>query len=460
MAPAPDSGRLSGGRKALYALLILLLLLGAAEGLARLAVADLPPPPARAPSLVAHIEDVRARARRARYGEREGELPGAVGPEVLLRVAGGSPGAEPFPGPGGHYRRLKPAALPAGGQVLLFGASAAYGDGVTFAQTFAQLSAARLQQRLNRPELRLLNLARPAWELQSVAALVQRLLGELPQAPAAVVLLSGNNEFLSFPFPGVGNPPWQRLGLYRWLSHQARRRGWLRPPPGWDYGFFKEPRWEPIPLDFVARRIWRGLPGVGDASYWPKVLEAQLEGYQAGLSALVAELRRRKIPLVLIPPPQHLSLFVGGIQPQPVTYAPVGQGAYGELSTRLSRALAAGDRAAVRALGLAYPDGPLQRYLEAQWLEQAGKYDAARAAYGQAREQMMGVLAGIPQISALMREQAGDGVTVLDPGQLYPAGVSPRRRSRELFNDACHLSPRGHRELAQMLSEALAPLLR
>jgi len=450
--------RLSRRRKAVYALVALALLLGAAEGVSHLLQGEEPPPGPQYPDLPAFMGTALGQVKMAKYKDADGPLPGAKGPAVLMRVPEKEKCSQPYGGPGGFFCLVQPGALPAGQRVLILGASAAYGDGVTHQQTFAL----RLQQMLEgqgHASVKVLNLARPAWELNSVALLLLRLLRELRPAPAAVVLYAGNNEFLNPPLQAVGSAPWQRLASYRLLKRVFKERGWLRPPPTWNFTYFKEPNWEVTSPGFAQQRIWHPPSGVPDASYWSTVRQAHLSHYRDTIESLVKELRSRKIPLVLVPPPMNLHLFVGGIQPQPATYKEVGGRQYERLTARLEQALASQDREVLRELLRDEPSGPIQQYMEGQWLDQQGRHVEAAAQLMSARDNMMGLLTALPSMAAITRELKGPGVKVVDTRDWYPPGESVRLRSRLLFNDSCHLSPRGHQQMAAKLAPVLQEIL-
>ena len=452
-------------RRLVYALVTLALLLGALEGIGRLLARDLPPSPPGYADARTFLIDYDNRIRDPWFLEQDGPLPGALGSKVVLRVAPGTAGARPFPGPGGKVSLLAPADLPAGRRVLVLGASAAYGDGIGHDKTLARQLELLLQKSAapGQQPVRVLNLARPAWELKSVAALAERLVERLPDAPAAVVLYSGNNEFSIPPIFSVSRPGLlSSLASYRVAVHWMRRRGWLRPPPGSEFHAIRNPSWQVKDNAAILDRLWRGGdPGLEDMSYWAEVRKKTLASYRTRLRKLKAALAAKKVPLVLVPPPVNLFLFPGAIYPQPVTYGQIGSARYEAMAERLARALTAGgDTAAVKALIKEAPDGPLQRYYLGQRLDQAGKHDQAAAQLRKARDNTMGLLAALPGIAAICEAEAGPSVAVIDTADLYPANRSVAKRSRELFNDSCHPSPLGHRLLAQKVAAALETLWR
>ena len=448
-------------RRLIYAVIALTLVLGTLEGISRLLAPKMPAVPPGYADARTFLIDYDNRIREPWFLKPDGRLPGVNGPKVVLRVASSTPDAQPFPGPGGKVMVLEPKELSGARQVLVLGASAAYGDGVRHDETLArqlELALGRSTAAGKEP-VTVLNLARPAWELKSVAALAERLLTQLPAPPAAVVLYTGNNEFSIPPIFSVALPnPMASLASYRLVAHWLRSRGWLSPPLGSDFHAFRNPRWEPIDAAGIVARLWRSSPGLPDMSYWTEVRKKTLAQYRTRLGQLAATLAGKGIPLVLVPPPVNLHFFPGAIYPQPVTYGKMTRARYEALAARLQQALAAGDTAALEALAKEAPDGPLQRYYLGQQLDRAGKFKQAAAELRVAREQTMGLLAALPSVAAISRTLAGPLVAVIDTSDLYPANRSVGKRARELFNDSCHPTNLGHRLLAGKVAAALERL--
>ena len=386
------------------------------------------------------VKDMVAMPRYVRFDNAVPQrvLPGHAGPKVTVRGSPRADGAIYYRGPRGYVTLHRPDRLPGGSQrVLLFGASAVYGDRVKLEQTVGELVQTALRNKLNRPGLRVVNLARPAWELNSVAALLRRVVPKVSPPPLAVVLCTGNNEFLSFNLPG------QQGGVF------------AGPVADQDPTYFRKPDWGPILNQVAALRVFSRYRGLPDARFWPTARQVYLQRYRELLTEIVTSLRRLDIPLVLVSPPINLHLFVGGLQPQPVTFRPVGARQYDALRKRLVNALKADDMATITELVTRYPDGPIQRYFLAQHLEKKGELKKSRAQFYTARDRMMGILSALPTMARVMNGLAGPGVTVVDTSFLYPEG-STWKRSRQLFADTCHLSPMAHGLLAERLADTLA----
>ena len=443
-------------RKLLYAAVVLLVLFGTAEGLCRLM--DQPKPSVKGtyPSLQIYLDTVRNKASQPRP-HMEGPLPHQLDSKMLMRVAEKAPGAVDFTGGGGDYRLLAPAQFPGQRHVLVFGGSAAWGPSFDYPKTFSYLVQRGLRRRLADPGLQVVNLARPGWELNRVKALMFNVLSRLPRTPVAVILLSGNNEFLHVEhLLMVGARSRAPLALYRQLTRLFTRQGWLSPPPYTDPGAFASEQAEPFSFQHICQRIWRPGPGVGDASYWLAVREGHLTQYKKNLRAIADELRRRKIPLVLVPPPINLHYFPGGLYPQPVTYHKLGLAGYRRLRLRLESVLLQKPTLAqLEALVQEQPSGPLQRFALGQMYDAAGRRQEAYQEIMSARANMMGVLESLPAMTTAALGLRGHGVEVIDTRVWYDAKRPVRLTALKMFADSCHLTDDGHKGLAGLLVKAL-----
>ena len=445
-------------RKLLYAAVVVLLLLGLAEGVVRLLWQE-PPLPRRQgiyPSLRIYIDATRHMAVQQRL-HLEGPLPGPEGPEVLWRVPMGTPGAVDFVGGGGVYKLVRPSRLPAGRRVLVFGGSAAWGPSFDYPRTFPAVVQQRLRRRLGDDSIQVLNLARPGWELNRVKALLLRVVHQL--RPAAVILLSGNNELLHVRhLEEVGMPRPNPLALYRLTTHLLRNRGWLPPPRGTNPDAITGEQAEPYSAAQVSRRIWRPGRGLDDASHWLHVRQAYLAQYRLNLELIKQQLAKLGVPLVLVPPPINLHYFPGGLRSQPATFARVGAAGYHKLCGRLERALEDATGRQLKALIKEHPSGPLQHFMLGQLHDAAGRRRQAYLRLMAGRDRMMGFLESLPSMTEAAVKLRGPGLKVIDTRAWYRDPRSIRETAVKLFVDSCHLTDDGHARLAGMLSSALEQL--
>ena len=377
-----------------------------------------------------------------------------------MRVPEQTPGTSELEGIDGRYLRQRPAQLPAGRRVLVLGGSAAWGPGNLYADTFSAVLQKTLRERLADPTIQVCNLARPGWDLVRVKQLLLRVVAELQPPPTAVVLLSGNNEFLhTEQLVSAGPPPPVRSSLYALMTHGMTRLGWLPPPPGTKPAGFVHLQPGHYSAAQVRGRVWRAGSGVHDASHWTAIRQTFLTQYARRLQQPTAELRRRKIPLVLVPPPINLHYFPGAVSLQPATFKALGSGGYRAAVGQLQRALDSDSIAALQQLVQQYPDGPLQRFYLGQLLDRAGRHAEARTQLMAGRDSMMGLLGALPSMAAACRRLAGPGVTVLRPQGWYEPPRPMAAASLSLFFDSCHMTAAGHSRLARELTAALVPVL-
>ena len=446
---------ISTRRKLLYATVVTLAVLGAAEGISRLIWQPEPPRQGTYPSLQIYVDTVRHKASQPRPS-LDGPLPGPRDPGELMRVLEKTPGAVDYQGGGGEYLLVDLARLPGKRRVLVFGGSAAWGPSYDYPKTFAALVQQGLGARRRDPELRVVNLARPGWELNRVKELLLHVVSSLADAPVAVILLSGNNELLHVEqLREVGVPTDPPLVLYRLMTQTFARRGWLGPPPDTDPNAFIVVQPTPYTPRQISQRVWRPGRGVEDASFWPPVRQAYISQYLQSLRHVATELRRRGIPLVVVPPPINLHYFPGGMLPQPVTFKKIGRAAYLRLSRRLERTLKKSSMAGLEALVKAHPDGALQRFALGQLYDTAGRRQDALGQLMSARNHMMGFLESLPAMTAAALSLAGPGVHVMDTRSWYGDPRPVRETALKMFADSCHLTDEGHRRLAKMIVQAL-----
>ena len=448
-------------RKALFGAVVCLLVLGAAEGISRLLWKPPPPRQGTYPSMQIYVDTVRHKASEPRPS-LDGPLPGPTDDRVLMRVPLRTPGSVDFTGGGGAYKLVDLPGLPGSRRrVLVFGGSAAWGPSFDYPKTFAALVQQGLRRELSDPSLTVVNLARPGWELNRVTELLLHVVKGLQRPPAAVILLSGNNELLHVEqLRAVGVPMRPPLALYRLLTDAFSRRGWLRPPADTNPNAFVTVQSEPYTGEQMCKRVWRPGRGVGDASFWLAVRQAHLDRYRQNLRRVADQLRRRGAALVLVPPPINFHYLPGGMQIQPATFKKIGPQAYGLLATRLERTLKENTTASLEALVKEHPDGALQRFALGQRYDAAGRRQEAYEQIMAARGSMMGFLESLPAMNAIARSLAGPGVLVMDTRAWYRDARPVRKTALAMFADSCHLTDVGHARLARMIVPALSRQLK
>lgn len=447
-------------RKLFFGLFTLVILLGGAEGLCRLLytpVEEDPIVPRRRtqPTVEAFLEQVRVLASRPRVSE----FPGVV----LTRVPDGTPGAMHDAGMKSSILPYAPADIPSDGRkVLLFGGSAAFGFNLPYEQTLAH----HLQGELNRDRpgdpIQVLNMAGLGVELNAVVYKVRQAVDGMRRAPEAVIINSGNNEFLDF-LPRVGIRPWEALRLY-WLAEEVfRTRRWLGPPRGLEPRRLFEMSFQPLAAAEMAPHLWQPGFFLDDASFWPRARQIYLDNYRLRLRDITAWLRQRGVTVVLVAPPVNLYFFPGNAQKQPVSSQPLGKSAYRALARELYALLDStpglGDEAALSAFVKRVPDGAIQLFALAQLLDHRGRHADAHRLFEQSRDQMMGVLSSLPAMNRLVLGLGAPGVLPVDTRALYEPGRPLLDQARASFIDSCHPSSEGNQRLARLIARVLTPAL-
>jgi len=455
-------------RKALYSLVLVgglcAALLGLAHHWALVQVRTLPGPSPTEPSVSAYLDRLRVAAGQPRWAYHDGVLPGAMDRRVLLRVAPSTPGARPYPVVGGAFILREPEDL-VGPEptVLLMGGSVAYGQGVPLERSLGQGLQRALRQEPGFANARVLTLGRPGWELASVAMLLRRLLRRASRPPDAVVLVTGNNEFLFQPMAGLGSRPWETWPLFRAMEAWLARRGWLHHRPGLDPSYHLSPDWNVIPPHVMQIRLWWPTRGIPDAGYLPRVRRLYLDQFRRTLASIRAELGAAGVPLLLVAPPVNLFLFPAGVIPQPATTRPLGRVGYDAVAERLERLLLHPELDGIRAMVKAAPSGPIQWFLLAQTLDEQGHHREAMGCYREARDLQQGVLGAMPTIGRIIADQArpgAQGLATLVPHGWYDPTRSIRLQAHQLFLDSCHPTPLGVAKLLDQTAPALLRLLR
>ncbi len=392
--------------------------------------------PTAAPSLDAYLGRLEARLGQ--------ELPPAA--KNLVRVPAGTPGSQVCEAT--HVLPVEPGRLPRDQRrLLIFGGSAAHGWGVKYRATFGHLVESTLRRELADQRIKVLNFGHPGWDLKASVVLMRRVVQGLDARPETVIIYSGNNEFYeAWRPPRIGTRPWEMMHLYGRLTR------WLFP--------VKEiqPMEDPAGAR-VLEFIWLPGGGLQDASFWASERKLIQRRYRTTLSSAVAWLRQRGIHVVLVPPPVNLDFFPGSMLPQPLTYRAVGRAGHRTLERKL-RDILSPTSGAPRLKHLSRfveqePSGPLQQWALGRMLDRAGLHDRAMSHLARARDQMWGYGAAIPTLGSIVRAQAGEGISVIDTRQMYATGRSVGEQADRLFEDACHLTKRGHELLANRIAKVL-----
>lgn len=381
---------------------------------------------------------------------------------------------------------VDPGSLPVGKRVIVLGESAAFGVGVRAEEAFAAL----LDEGLKSAATHVLNAgqvgADPWQVLDAGAQILNR------YAPSALVIFTGNNIWIDWTPPQQPRAnPWGlkvlatlatsraiaglQFLLIRWtLLHTDREwrveqlakleqlvSRWTSSGHARSISDEFHDHHEISGSRYALEHPLEETEQFGAAD-WPPVKRLYLQRFETSLEQLATQARARGVRVVLVTMPFNYRLSPAWKHPQLEAFDPAHSDEVRRLLRGAGRLVQAGDcRGALplteRALALD-PLPPLLHYLRAQCLEQLGDFDAARAGYAQSREHMIGNLGSRLSINAVIRDVAARlDVPLVDAAQVFDAHAHAdgHHFNEDLILDDCHLSPLGHR----LIANALAPLL-
>ncbi len=366
-------------------------------------------------------------------------------PDLTLRRLGESPD---------RPERLMKTAPPHGERrVFVVGGSAAFGDGVEYDDTFT----AELQARLGRP-WRAVNAAFNGADSRAVMHAVKRIVD--CHAPAAIIIMSGNNEWLHWRYEtGI---PWfyrwhGRLAAsvaYRYLVAGSRWVDRARRHAAADRGVARfDPTHGCDPRDLYT------TPGAFDVDAWRAQRRNYLTAFAFNLAQAVAYARERGVDVVLCTVPYRRNLCPAYFVRQPISLATDDATSAARLAAGLAK-LDEGDVAGALSeleAGLVGGSGaPLADYFAGTAAARLGRTHEAAMHFRRAREQMVGNLGAAQSINGVIRELAAKYET--PPADLDAAFLNARTDELEadaLFHDFCHPTAAGHALIAATVYSAL-----
>ncbi|MDP8223064.1 MAG: SGNH/GDSL hydrolase family protein [Candidatus Lernaella stagnicola] len=326
-------------------------------------------------------------------------------PELTLRQIGDNPEDPRCFLPRGH-------ASGARRKVFIVGGSAAWGDGVEYADTFA----ARLGSQLG-DTWSVTNAARNGADSRSVMQAVKHIVD--CQAPTALIILSGNNEWLTWRHEAA--PPLRyrihhalaRSFAYRYLIAGSRRVRRLRRHTEADSG---RGRFDPTRGCESAERMERVADF--DTEAWLKQRRNYLTAFAFHLAQITEYAAAKGVRVILCTVPYRRRLCPAYFLPQPDD-----------------------DR-----------DGAASTYFTGEEHRLAGRPHEAAMAYRRAREGMVGNLGAVLSINAVIREIARGGDTALvDLDAAFVRAGGEEIDADRLFHDFCHPNREGHELIAAEL---------
>lgn len=335
-----------------------------------------------------------------------------------------------------------------GKRIFIVGGSAAWGDGVEYAQTFAGL----LAERLDGANVTVFNAARNGQDSQGVARTAARILA--CHAPNLLVVMTGNNEWLNWrPRPEV--PLRQRLHqtlgksqLYRLLILGVRKTRQWRKNRAADRGElagFNENR---------GCETFRSLrePAGFDPQRWRVDRGDTLKAFRHNLEQIIALAKENRVPVLLVTMPVRTRLCPAYFVEQPhASFCPENRRLAGGMAA-LREGAAGQALQSLAALAEACPETALPPYFAGRAAEALGDRRLAAAFYRRAREATVGNLGSMASINLVVRQTAEEtGTALVDADELFRRAYRDPLESDRLFLDFCHIGAEGHRMLAEAL---------
>jgi lysophospholipase L1-like esterase len=362
--------------------------------------------------------------------------------------------------PEGPARRLEPGDQAAKGAVFVLGGSTAFGDGVEYEATFA----AQLAKRLAGGP-RVINAGRNGADSAAVLATAKRLID--CHAPAALVVVSGNNEWLNWRHdsrPSFAARLHRELAasvLYRYAVAGVRGVQRRQRLAAVDRG---EGRFDPT--RGCRAKAMEATPASFSPEDWRKQRRDYLTAFAFNITQLLAYAKAHEVPVVLGTVPFRRQLCPGYFTPQPMTFLPADNPAYAPFVAAYEQGLAlrAADKpaAALAAFEQAIAldsRAPLARYFAGEAALTA-KREAATAHFRQGREQTVGNLGAMLSINYLLQNVPhGERVAVVDTDFALVRAARGELEVDRFFHDFCHPTAQGHDRMAAALYPALAGLL-
>lgn len=338
-------------------------------------------------------------------------------------------------------------------RVFVVGGSAAFGDGLEYAQTFA----AHLAQKLPGD---VINAAQNGADSSLVAGMVKTIVD--CHDPTAIVVMSGNNEWLYWDFRR--QPAW-RSGLhealfdsvaYRYLVVGVRRIETKRRQAEADR---EDANFFAVQRGCEPRRNWRTPPQF-DREAWASLRRQSLAAYALNISESIRYAREHGVEVIVCTVPFRRRMCPAYFIPQPLVLDGEGETEVADAVTLAAQALGAGDPGAARdALAdvlKKYPVAPLPRFFagEAEWAMHHAH--AAAMHYRQARENTVGNLGAVLSINDVLRKLAArEQAPLVDLDRLFAEANQTEVDADRLFHDFCHPNAAGHALIARALQSTL-----
>lgn len=360
-------------------------------------------------------------------------------------------------------RLAPPTAKPLRKQVFVVGASAAWGDGVEYAETFSGRLASGGKYQVH-------NAAVFGADSEMAAFTVKNIID--CHQPDLIVAFLGS-DFFQWQYERQERTArdWhlafsRKSMFYRCLIAVARQA--FRPknaPPGAPPGNFHNPQLKPtqrceIDADYREPKFF-------DAAGWHNDREHYLAFLRNNLEQIIGYARHHGVKVLLTTIPFNYRMCPARFVKQPLA-GTVADRAAGKTARRRFDAglqqLRAGRNAEAGASFIAAteaaPEAPLPWYFAGQAQVAQGDLSEADRLFRQARETTVGNLGSVLSANDVIREVAAQTDTPLaDVAATFADGFDHEFLSDQLFRDFCHPNVAGHERIAASLAPVVDTLL-
>ena len=310
-----------------------------------------------------------------------------------------------------------------------------------------------LQETYPQRKIEVINVSAHAFAAYRVRLIFQEV---IRYEPDLIIIYSGNNEFVEKRVYG-GPPSWlkpvaeamNRLYLVRRVKGSSLgRRLWP------ENSLLAEER------QHVAYEQWSKIEQIAlDLRKEPDQFKQVQEHYRFSISSMVAAARERHVPVVLLTVPVNLRHWRPNVSYQPLQGDALRrwEGFYldGQRLLHLEKA----EKAVLvlqKAAQLASVHANTQ-FLLGKALETAGRHEAARNAFSQARDLDHNPFRALSGFNGILRQIAGlyDHASLADADRAFHAASAPFAPGFELFLDYVHPTKQGNLLIAQTVYDEI-----
>ncbi len=351
-----------------------------------------------------------------------------------------------------------------GKRVFIVGGSAAFGYRYHYSQTFGSLIS-----ETRKGDYTVINAAQVGWSSGRLFPVLKRIVDHF--APAAIILFTGNNEWVQWSHEkpsGFRNSTLTLLSwgnksyacsylIYKWI---IGRRDQVSDSTGRSGDKFLAHQ------DLLGYRYALRYPLVPDNGFnprdWPRTKADFLAVFKQNLTSMIRYCQAKGVWVILMNIPFNYKLSPAWKHPQPFyleeKHSATVPGMITNAADLIGRDQIAEAEAVIRQVLALEPEISIAHYLLAHILEKTGRDRAARNAYAQSREYMIGNLGSMLSINESIRKVAeSTAVDFVDIHRSFDAHAQQAGDPYHatLIHDDCHPNVKGH----EIIARALLPYL-